>query len=304
VVDPGVKDFNLEIFDVEDSDIAQVLLLAGSYPMMSGKRLVIIRGIQKLSETGREKLLGYAKNPVDTTCLLLIANKADRRVKLYETLTRLAAWAECKPLREDKAVDWVIEQCRAKGLQITQEAAVRLVDQTGSSLWALSNEIDKLSLFIRGNQLTIQDVLAVAGSSRAYMSWDLTDSVVRRDVPGTLGILASMLEAGQKPTSIIIDMAKRIEHLLHIMALKDQGVPEAQMHVPLKMHPYRAKLLMPQLEQFTHEELEQAAGILLEADYMIKTGRYDPAVLLTVAFYQMASGCECSRGVFDISRQG
>ena len=62
------RDFNQTILYGMETDVASVITLARSFPMMSDYQLIVIKEAQKLSKI--EELEIYAKNPLQSTILL------------------------------------------------------------------------------------------------------------------------------------------------------------------------------------------------------------------------------------------
>jgi len=299
-VDPSTRDFNLNIFNAEGVEGEQVVQLASSYPMMAERRIVILKGVQKFGKNDRERIQKYAENPLDSTCLVLTAGKIDKRTVFFKAILRSGESVECKALYEDQAEEWVINKLRTDGISITHAAAAFHVEHSATSLWNLHHEIEKADAFASGKvKLDIDDIRGVIGYGRDHTVWDLTDRVAARDTGKALSILNKLLNAGQSPVGIIMDLARRIQDLLQMKVLLQTGTRRSEIHSAMKMHPFRAKKLLEQESKFELEELEQNIDILLKADLFIKTGRMDPVTLLTLTVHQMITGKPVSRTIFD-----
>jgi len=88
--------FNRDIFYGDDADPAQIVNTALSIPMMSDKRVVVVKNYHRLSQSGKELVLKYCRRPVTQTILVLLAGEVDFRKKIYSSLKKLAECIECK----------------------------------------------------------------------------------------------------------------------------------------------------------------------------------------------------------------
>ena len=235
--EPDTKDFNCDLIQGEDGDGKTIVSLASSFPMMADRRVVVVKAVQKLSPTDKKLIASYVKNPLESTSLVLTAGKVDRRQSLYSLLTKESQWVECKVLYENQAVAWIKQVIGKERISIQHEAATYLVQQVGTSLWTLYNEIQKLLTYACGkNKLDVDDVTGVVGFSREYRPWDLTDAVSQGDLVRAFTISQHLLEKGISPVALIMDLTRRVLLLMKIRAMLDRGFSQSDIvnHLHLK----------------------------------------------------------------------
>ena len=289
--DPGTRDFNCDILQGEEIDGDSVVTLASSFPMMSERRIVVVNSIQRLSVSSKNRILDYVHSPLESTVLVLTANKADRRQKFYSALIKNSQWYESKPLYENQAVEWVKGKLKQQGVLISHEGAVFLVQQTGSSLWALHNECEKLITSVYGKKsIGMDDVVRVVGLSRKYNPWELTDAVARKDLGTAMQILHHLMDEGQSAVGLIMNLGARMVLLSKIKGMLDKGITRRDIPGLLHLRPFFARLYLEQVNHFKQSELNHAIKNLLMADHSIKTGFYKPHIAMTMAVFQIVSG--------------
>ena len=93
ITEPSTRDFNRDVLQAESVDGETLISLASSYPMMSEMRLVIVKSVQRFSPSDKKRLIDYVKNPMESTCLVLVASRADRRQTFYADLCKYTQWA-------------------------------------------------------------------------------------------------------------------------------------------------------------------------------------------------------------------
>ena len=296
IVRPETRDFNYDLLQAEETDGDAAVSIAASFPLMADRRLLILKSVQKFSTSDKKRILAYAAAPLESTCLVLTAPEADRRQSFYGELTRLAASAECKPLYEDGAVDWVKKAVEVRGGQISREAAGLLVEQAGVSLWVLSNEIEKLLTYAGSKKsLGVAEVEAAAGFSRKYNNWDFADAAGSRELDRALVIMRRLIQEKSSATGLIIELSRRVVLLMKVRALMDGGGTAATIAAGLKLKPYFVNLYIGQARNYTLDELRAANRSLLGADLGIKTGGLDPETALTLAVYDLIRGAKNRR---------
>lgn len=288
ILDPSTRDFNFDYFSGDAVEVDGLIAIARSFPMVSEKRLVILNDVQKLSSSDRNRLLDYVQRPMDSTCLILLSNQADRRQKFWSMLTEHSIWAESRPLYENQAADWVVQRLQNRQVRITQEAARLLVQHAGTSLWNLHQELNKLTTYCWGKtSLNRDDILAVVGVSREYNTWELTDAIARRDTKQALLILSQLTNAKQSPIGMIMDLTRRILILIRIKLLSERRVSSEQMVKLTGLKPYFVKLFTEQALKFSLDEIQQALETLYQADRSIKSGLLDPILAMTIIIFDV-----------------
>jgi DNA polymerase-3 subunit delta len=288
---PETRDFNCDVLQAEETDVGQALAAAASYPMMAERRIVVLKSIQKLTQTEKAYLLAYVKKPCETTCLVLTSGKIDRRQTFYASLVKHTVWAEFKPLYDDQAAKWVEAFFRDKGMRISMEGAKLLVQLTGRSLWNLANEAEKVITFCWGKKtINPDDVAEVAGFSRKYNTWDLCDSVGRKEFGEAINVLTRLMQEKAGPVLLITELSRRVILLMRIRWLLDKNKSADSVRAELGLNSYFGRLYLEQAGRHTLPELETANLSLLGADEGIKTGKLDPLLALTMAVHDLVCG--------------
>lgn len=291
IVTPETRDFNCDVFQAEEADAAQVCAAASSLPMMAGRRVVVLKSVQKFTPGDREILSAYVRKPAPSTSLILTAGKIDRRQSFYASLIQHTEWAEMKPLYDNQAVLWVENRIRGKGFRISRAAAEVMVGLTGNSLWNLSNEIEKTITFCWGKDLIQpEDVEEIAGFSRKHNPWELSDSVGGKKFVPAIRVLHRIMQEKQSPAGLVMELSRRIVLLLRIRILLDKKTSPEQIRSRLGLNPYFSRLYLEQADRYTCRELEQANRSLLHADRCIKTGTMDSLLALTLVVHDLIHG--------------
>lgn len=288
IVAKETRDFNCDFFYAEETDAERVIQIASSFPLMADRRLVVVRSIQKWPASDKNRLRTYVQSPLAFTCLVLAAEEVDLRQVFYKELVENSCAIECKALYENQAVDWVMQHGRAQGVRISKEAAERLVSQTGCSLWALFNEMEKLLTFASDRKvLDVTDIEAIAGFSRKYNLWEFVDAVASRDISKALQILHFLLVERQSGVLLITELTRRMFLLLRLRAEIEKKKSLDVLAKEFMLRPYFIRHYVSQANRFSIEELKEALAVLLLADRALKTGTLDTESILILTVYDI-----------------
>ena len=182
--------------------IVQAALLL---PWTGSRRLVVVRAVDELSAKVAEPLAAYCHAPNPSTVLLLLAGQSLPATHwLYKVVPRPLIIAALPPTG-GQTVGWVRARARASGIELGDEAAALLVELVGDDVTRLWGEVEKAALSGEAGRrrVSVAEVRAVVGESRARHVFDLTRALVRGDLGGALGLLGSLLGAGEDPLALL-----------------------------------------------------------------------------------------------------
>jgi len=147
----------------------------------------------------------------------------DKRRRVYKAIEKRGAVHEFPLLKPDEACEWVVARVRAAGVEIDRATANLLIDRTGVSLGLLSQEIEKLALYLgAGHRVDRQTLETIVGPSREEAVWDLTDHVLASQPALALRDLSRLIDrSGENPLGILLWLAREFRALLEARALVD-----------------------------------------------------------------------------------
>ena len=128
VIGGGARDFNEDRFDLgaAGSDSGDVLAAAGTLPVMAPGRMVLVRGStdRRAKQFQETQLPAYLEDPLRSTCLVLIAEKVDRRKKWVKQIGSVGEIRDCGgPTRPQDLRRWIEERIVALGKRPGRGAA-------------------------------------------------------------------------------------------------------------------------------------------------------------------------------------
>lgn len=293
LLDEGMKAFNLDVLSGSKADMKEVLALASAFPMMSERRVVVVKEFEKLNadDAGKERFTAYLENPLESTCLVLVAQQTDFRKRPYTDLKKNAELVECKPLYDNQVPDWIARRISEAGKSADPEACRMLHAYVGNSLRALQNEIDKLFIYVgEKKSIAVGDVTEVVGASKGFTVFELQNAIGRKDLKEALRILQAMLQSGQSPQMIIVMLTRFLNQLWKLGEIRRSRVPESEVAKSVGIHPYFLRQLSQFQANFTEDQIEHGYRALLEADTVLKSTMRDPRVVMDLLVYSLVRG--------------
>lgn len=298
VLDEEEKDFNLSVYDLEETPIEAALEDAETFPFMGEKRLVILQNPAFLTsekskgkvEHNLAKLEEYLSQPAPYSIVVFSApyEKLDERKKVTKELKRKATIIEAKKLSEQELISWVKERAVSNGAMIENDAIELLLSLAGTNLFMLTSEIDKLALYAGENQPINKEIVdRLTARSLEQNIFTLVDKVVHRNVEAALRIYYDLLKQNEEPIKILAVITGQFRLIYQVKELARKGYGQQQIAGTLKIHPFRVKLAAGQAGAFSDEELTRIIKLLADADYQMKTGGMKKEMLIEMILFQI-----------------
>lgn len=288
LIDPATQAFNLDVFYGGDAEMATVVNVASSPPMLAERRLVILREVDRLSPPDRRLLLSYAENPSPTTCLILIGPKVDLERGFFAQLNQQAVTVVFWRLFDNQIPGWIQGRVRERGKGISAEGVTLLQERVGNDLWALDNEIEKLLLYIGPKErIDLDDVKAVAGESKVDTVFGLADAIGDRNLARSLRILGKMLETGESPVAMVSMLTRYFTTLLKIRELDRVQRSSQQMAKMANVRQFLINGYIRRSRNFSIFELKRSFDLLLKADTHLKTSYQRPKMVMELLVYRL-----------------
>lgn len=212
---PESMSFDYAEFSGDGCSVAEVIDSAGTFPMLSKRRLVLVTETDKMPDPSQDDLLDSLKHISPRGMLILAAEELDRRKRFYKTLRDKACVAEFPRLKGAALKRWAAAFFQREGRRISPAAIEQIVDLAGPDLQRLAMELEKMLLYA-GNEKNIPDSVVdeIAQGSRQRSIFEFLDAVSARDRAGALKLLANLLETGEPPLRILHMIARHGRQLL------------------------------------------------------------------------------------------
>lgn len=291
----GLSEFNLDKFTAGETPVDKVLSATRTVPMMAKKRVVLVRGLERWdSEAGGDdppldKLAEYAKEPIDSTCLILVAEKIDGRRKLMTLAKKSGFIVDCATVDSRQLPGWIKARAKVKGHTIDGDVAELIAEIAGPELSYLDDVLERLSLYVGpGNPITEDAVTVCVTRVRLADTWKLVDAASTKDLGKVLALFADVYDPRDRGLPLIGAIAWSLRQLLKLQNALEGGAGMDEAARRAGIYPaFRAREHAQKLKAFRPRELERWLVIVQETDFALKSSRRSADAILEDMFTRM-----------------
>jgi len=282
-VDETLRVFNVSAYTIGSDNgtgskttAAMVMDAANQMPMMSARRIVVVRDFDKIKEDEQEAVVAYLKNPAPSTTMVFQAASPDKRRKLTTALFKNCSVVNFNLLDEGRAMRWAESRLKERGCTIQAPALKLLISLVGTQLSRLVNELDKLAVYAGGGAITSAAIQELVPRAREHTSWELWDAINGRDRKRALKLMQRLLDDSDA-LPILGSLASLYRRLLTGKELLDRGAPEQQIKTATGQW---SPIFFSRLRGATRAELVQGLRRIAEVDNGIKNSEATPRLLM------------------------
>lgn len=277
----------------------QLRNVCATAPFLSGKRLVIIKGLlERFEPRGRfrqrkttpvrqpdehKSFSACFGNVPDSTMLVLVENRLASNNPLFKELAGKVVVKSFPLLKEVQLRQWIQRQVKKENASISPQAVDLLMKLVGSNLWIMSSEINKLSLFASPRRIEDDDVRTLVGQTQQADVFDMVDAILEFKAEVASQRLQQLLKRGAAPTYLLFMLCRQVRLITRARELKKQGTPEIEIQNRLGLASgFIVRKTIEQSSRYSLERLQAVYHRLLAADLWIKTGKYEGELAITI----------------------
>lgn len=297
LVPTELRDFSMHDLDLADTSIAEILDLARTPSLMAPFQVFFIRGVKALYGRGSHQeefaaIAEYSRNPNPDAVLIFVADHIsipadarridmqdkDRYERIRETLGEYCTIIELARVEESDGIRWVVEHAAKEAVKVDADAARELVDALGADMMLVSNELEKLILFVGQKQrVTIGDVETMVLAAKQRSLYELTDAISSKDRGRALSVLDALLlseEGEEAAIGHIYMLARTFRQMLVILEknVRDSRAIWQALWQGFRVPPFAAEDVIRQARRYkSRRELSRALRLLARADLALRS---------------------------------
>ncbi|GIR26974.1 MAG: hypothetical protein CM15mP41_1600 [Flammeovirgaceae bacterium] len=276
------KSFNQEIFYGRDISIENIISSCKSFPMMSDKKLVIIKEAQELdifkrnNDKKNELLINYLSNVNSSTTLIFCLNNKtlDKRGKLFKSFNEssciLDSSSKDNKIYDNQLPKWIESEVNKKKYSISNDALLILTENIGNNLEKIDNALNKIYSNIESKNISKDDILNLVGINREYNLFEFQDSLIDRNSL-KCGKIMNYFTSNEKKfplQQLIIYMYGFYSKLL-VVKSKNLSNPDT-ISSEISVHPYVARSYARAMQNYSLNELFMIISFIKELDLVSK----------------------------------
>ena len=230
LVPVGFEEFNFHRLSGKGLTIQELAEAVEAMPMMAEHTMITVTDLDlfKLDERSREQLIDLLKDFPDYCTLVfiydLIPYKRDGKMKkLTAALDSTAVEVEFRQQERDQLLRWVKRRFAALGHDIDSVAADHLMFTCGTLMTELVPEIEKIGAYAKGQNITVEDINAVADPVLDARIFDMTNCITAGKYDEAARILSELLRMQTEPIVILAAIGKELRRLYTARMALDGG---------------------------------------------------------------------------------
>lgn len=291
LVNPQNDTEAVQYFDTS-SDVKTILQSLDSSPFFSEKNIIIANDLKifqdKLSDKDKrdeQQFIDYIASVPEYSILIMQyhKNKIDKRRKLFKTINRYGSIVECETLNYWNINDWLNSRLRELNLRFDREAYAYFIEAVKSmdkiSLGFLDQELIKLTLYTDEKFISRQILEQVFSSIPEISAFRLWDSLCDKNISLALELYMIQQSSGIHPLRLLAFLVRQVRQIWQVKIYLNEGQNMKQIASTLKLHPFITEKIIKQANNFSLAKIERTLQNLASADYKLKTGTDEPALI-------------------------
>ena len=274
IPDDDLREFNLITIDGRETDFDEVTEAVESYPMMSEKKLVIIRdsGIfKKANEETNDFYNRIITNVPDFLVLLFIEDAVDKRSSLYKSVSKSGTVCNFEFLKPYELTAWVQGYVLKAKKKMSKEIIEYFISVSQPGLINLKNELDKLISAVE-TEITLSDVKNSIAKSLDIQVFDLSDAIMEGDKDRAFSILSSLKESKENAFTIMYLLHSGFDKMLLSKLMLKEGMTNFDIEKKLGLPRFICKKYIDGAKAFKEDFLIKRVMRTPELDLSIKQG--------------------------------
>ncbi|MBR3890778.1 MAG: DNA polymerase III subunit delta [Bacilli bacterium] len=290
-----IDEFNYIVLDAYKHDVSQVIGELESFCFSSDKKVVSLTNSYFLTNNNTqgpyesEPIEAYLENETEGTTFIISVNasKLDEKRTIVKSLRKIAKVVEVDGVNKKDLPRIVKQMFTKRNVEITDDALHELLSRVDVDMYQISNEVEKLSTY--SNKIYLHDVEALTPKKMDDNIFDMIDAMFKKNSNKAFRIYNDLKSLGNEPVSLVSIIATQVRFLYQILVLSNKGYGESNIANELSAHPYRVKMGMEKVRNYSEYELEDLLDELSKLDIQIKTGDIDRFVGLELFILKMSN---------------
>lgn len=265
-------EMNCTIFQGDKAEPSAIADVGQILPFMVPQRLIIVQdsGFFKKANDMTE----YLEDFPDSTYVVFVEREVDKRSKLYKWIGKNGCITECQTQTEPMLKQWIAGYLKRQGKTITNTSAEHLMEQVGTDMETLNNELDKLTAYV-GDRLSIEenDIDAICSGLTVSRIFEMIDAVALGERDKALQLYDDLLVNREQPMSILYLFSRHINILLQIRELSSLGLNRNELAKKIGIPPFTVPKYSKQAGLFKSSRLRDMLERRLQYEEDFKRGR-------------------------------
>jgi len=211
---------SLERVDGEDHEFIRIQEALTSLPFLASKKMVVLTR-PTASKQFVEQAEALLSDLPETTDLVLVEPKFDKRSSMYKFLKKVSDFREFNKLDGAPLASWLVAEAKTNGATLSSGDARYLIERVGTNQQMLVGEVTKLSLYAPAITRATIDLLTEPTPQSTI--FELVDAAFTGQDRQALGLYDEQRRLKVEPIQIVAMLAWQLHVLALVLAAGDRG---------------------------------------------------------------------------------
>lgn len=284
-------DFNFIKFNLYETEITPIIEETLTMPFFSDKKAILVKNayvftgekVTKELNQNTDQLIEFLEKYDGDNLIIfeVYQNKLDERKKLTKALKKNGQLKKVEQMSEEEIKKWIQSKLNENYKDIKQDALNLFIELTGVNFNIVSQELDKLMLFL-GDRPTINkdDVHQIINRSLEQNVFLLTEYIQKRQKNKAIQLVKDLINMKEEPIKLLALITSNYRLYYQCKILNQKGYSGQQIAKTVNVHPYRVKLALGQVRHYQLEDLLNIINSCAETDYKLKSSYMDKHLIL------------------------
>ena len=252
---------------LDATDLPSLLL---SQSLWQGHRLIVFRdALSSGSVSAQNQLLEIIKQMSDPSLTVVFweTQKFDKRCQLFKFLNLPKLSEEFVLPSPNQLTSHILQIAKEADVRLTPTQVARITDITGSDLWGIYNEIQKIA-----SAPSAELIEQLFSPTTSFTAFALQDAISKSDSKSAQHTVRLQLENGEEPYLLLGSLASVLRNIVRICDLSEKGAPHASIAQTTKLHPFVVTKLQPVAKRHPLSYWTSLLCDLSDLDWKSKTG--------------------------------
>ncbi len=263
-------DMAVERFDGDEASAARMRESVTSLPFLTDRKLVLLQEPGK-QKAWAEQISDVLKSVADSTDLIIIEPKLDKRLSYYKVLKKNTDFRDFADLDANGLTRWASEYVKVAGGTLASGDARLLIDRVGANQQMIQQELNKLLSY--DLQISRKSIELLTNPMPQSTVFELLDAAFGGNKTKTFGLYHEQRALKVEPQAIIAMLGWQL-HALALVKTADHRSTEA-IAKEGKVNPYVVRKTQSLAREISLERLKKLIHDLLQLDLNLKTKTMD-----------------------------
>ena len=289
LINPAFEDFNLHMYEGKECQLDDALKDAQILPMMDEYNLVIVKDYPITRSKSDIKLLEeYLEDLNESTVFIMLydAVTLDEKTATFRNLIKLfdnsGSVVNLQKRTEGDVARLLVSGAKKRGSSLDLNNARYLISVSGNDMKVLLNELDKLSYYSQGKEITKQTIDEIATKCLQARVYDVSKAVTAGNADNAYKALATLFELREDPIIINAAISGVYVDMYRVKCAKAAGksYDDVAAVFNYKGREFALKNASRDCAKLSQDQLRCSLDAILETDVKLKSTGLDSRLLL------------------------